>query len=258
VGKGLGVRVPYSLPKLVTPGTDSPGTLREDQVEEALKTRTAAELQVETLVWCLRLLKPGPVSVCGLIHAHWGLGFTGTSGSWIRQPRPPHDDYVLLGDDLEPVETLWNQVGHMRAANRSSVELATRRFVASGERHSEEDELVDLMVCAEALFVGDPKDASDLSYKLGLRWAYYLEPDDPIERRRVFEHARTAYTGRSNIVHGNRRHAKVQNKIQAALDDLPETRELVRRSLHRYLAAVDADSHYLPDWTSMVLSADER
>ena len=46
------------------------------------------------------------------------------------------------------------------SANRkdSSLQLATRRFVETGDRDAAEDKIVDLMVCAEALFIGDKHD----------------------------------------------------------------------------------------------------
>lgn len=109
------------------------------------------------------------------------------------------------------------------------------------------------MVCAEALFIGDKHDAGDLSYKVALRFTFFLEPDDAAKREEVFRQIRHAYSARSNIVHGNRRQKQVQKAIKLALDVLPETEDLLRRALTKYLALVAAHAQFIPNWDELVL-----
>jgi Apea-like HEPN len=73
------------------------------------------------------------------------------------------------------------------------------------ERERPDDRLVDLMIAAESLFLGgedNPIDRGELRYRLELRAACFIDSKD-YSQRKVFNHMRRAYDGRSAIVHGS-------------------------------------------------------
>ena len=110
----------------------------------------------------------------------------------------------------------------------SKAQVNVRKHLSSSILRTDQPHL---MICAEALFAGDPKNAGDLSYKLALRMAYYLEPNNERRRQEVFSQVRDAYSARSNIVHGNRRQPGVQRSIDKAIVSLATTEDLLRSAL---------------------------
>jgi len=260
VGPGNGVRVRYSLPKVVMPlQADDLKFLVEENRQAADAASKGAEDLVEKLISSLRLLKPGAISVTGAVHAHWNrlAGSASFSRSWLRHPQPPRDSYQLSLSDHPALTDLWRDIDASVAHGQAGLQMAIRRFVASGDRHNPEDQLVDLMICAEALFAGDPKYPGDLSYKLALRCSFFLEPGDATARRAVFDQLRRAYGARSNIVHGNRREKRVQKSIEDGLDTLSETERIIRASLRQCLVQASQHATYGFDWDELILGHGE-
>ncbi len=56
-------------------------------------------------------------------------------------------------------------------------------------------------VALESLFSDDK---NEISYKISLRTAYFLFPDNPKERKQLFDQLRAGYTIRSNFIHGSK------------------------------------------------------
>jgi hypothetical protein len=79
--------------------------------------------------------------------------------------------------------------------------MAIRRLSHSTERTRPEDQIVDLMIAAEALFLAGDTQTTEIGYRLSLRAAYFTPSEqwDRMEVRRLF---RTAYDARSAVAHG--------------------------------------------------------
>jgi hypothetical protein len=251
VGEGLGIRVSYSLPRLV--GESGPSPNVEDRIATFTVASATAEAKVYRAIAAMRLLKSGLISVGGVVHTTRDVLSSSSSHrrSILRRPTTPRDEYALQGDDSKHLVEIYSHLAELDDSNRATVKMALRRFVGSSERFDSEDRLVDLLICAEALFAGDPKDAADLSYKLSLRCAYYLSRDAN-ERRTLFRHMRRAYSARSNIVHGNRREGRVQRSIERGIEELPETEQALRTALRRLLTYTSEESD-TPVWDDLVL-----
>jgi hypothetical protein len=119
------------------------------------------------------------------------------------------------------------------APEEGAFALALRRLVASSERVSAEDRLIDCWVAFEALFTPDP--GSELSFRASLRIARYVGVDAD-ERRSIFDGLRKAYEWRSQIVHGSGEPNAGQLRKRGTLEDaLAVSEESLRRALRRWL-----------------------
>jgi hypothetical protein len=111
--------------------------------------------------------------------------------------------YELNEAEGAEVVTLWQQLRDPNVRTRESLATAIRRFGYAGERERTEDRFVDLMVAAEAMFLGEQRDTTELSYRLSSRFAYFVDVPG-MTRRSRYEHMRRAYRARSRVLHGDR------------------------------------------------------
>ncbi|MDT3415682.1 MULTISPECIES: HEPN domain-containing protein [Brevibacillus] len=81
-------------------------------------------------------------------------------------------------------------------------QLAVRRYALSLEKKNLEDQLLDLWIALESLFVPDGK-KGEITYKLRLRMAYYFG-DTYAEREQVAQFVKRSYNHRSEIVHSGK------------------------------------------------------
>jgi len=80
--------------------------------------------------------------------------------------------------------------------------LAFRRYLLSLEKENLEDQLLDLWIALESLFVPDGK-KGEITYKLRVRMAYYFGETFE-ERKRISDFIKTSYNHRSEIVHSGK------------------------------------------------------
>lgn len=86
--------------------------------------------------------------------------------------------------------------------NQKLPSLAFRRYSLSLEKKSPEDQLLDLWIALESLFVPDGK-KGEITYKLRLRMAYYFGATFE-ERQNIAEFIKKSYNHRSEIVHSGK------------------------------------------------------
>ncbi|MGG4442275.1 HEPN domain-containing protein [Brevibacillus fortis] len=80
--------------------------------------------------------------------------------------------------------------------------LAFRRYALSLEKKNYEDQLLDLWIALESLFVPDGK-KGEITYKLRVRMAYYFG-DTALQRERIAQFVKKSYNHRSEIVHSGK------------------------------------------------------
>lgn len=80
--------------------------------------------------------------------------------------------------------------------------LAYRRYMLSLEKESYEDQLLDLWIALESIFVPDGK-KGEITYKVRYRMAYYFAQSFE-ERKKLSEFIKTSYNHRSEIVHSGK------------------------------------------------------
>jgi hypothetical protein len=165
-------------------------------------TRAAdVEAYAERLLLALRLINDLPVA----IHSFWYIDTNPFPA--IVLPRhvrhetlpfaKPEDPYVITPEIASQVEELWPKL-ELRIQD-TQLSLAVRRLDDSYYRKQPEDQLIDLWVALEALFLQDDK--AELQFRAALMIARYIgESQD--ERWEIYEHVRKAYGLRSKLVHG--------------------------------------------------------
>ena len=100
--------------------------------------------------------------------------------------------------------------------------IAVRRFSLAMTRTSLDDKLIDLMICAEAIFLR--VEQNELSDKLAYRAALLLGKSSE-QQKEIFKFFKEAYTMRSKVVHGSKsymREAKDAEKLAATATELAE------------------------------------
>jgi hypothetical protein len=149
----------------------------------------------------------------------------------------------------------WDQL--RRPGQHKSIGLALRRLSYQAGRERIEDELVDILVAAEALYLSDVGH-EELGFRLALRAAALSDPSKlGMTRREVFDTTKNAYKVRSKIVHGDVPRAADLNVKGApvALTDFVQVIENIVRQALREAVEHDADPTltWPPDWDALTL-----
>jgi Apea-like HEPN len=246
------IRLAYSAPVVRGGGTP-------EQVEATLQAQRDANDVVEEVVLALRLLKPGRIGLRGvvsLIQDDFG-GVRPVSAGRSGFTRPLRGDrYQLAENDETALAGLYREL-HAGAAN-PIIKAATRRFGLAADRGLPEDEIVDLVIAAESLFLGEinpPSERGEMVHRLATRAALFAA-DGGENRRPILKFMRRAYSARSGVVHsGQLPHKDLRNLSgqratpDAVADDLEE---LVRRCVRKALQLQVSGSGFPPDWDELL------
>lgn len=215
--------------------------------------------KILSVVHCLRLFKSGGVSIPSLVifTPHWPLE-GGTSGGMV-EPRTVGGQYTLTSGECEAFQEFWKK--YNLARRTPFIDGAIRRFGYAGERHRPEDRLVDLIVCAESLFLsdaGETRERGEMRFRLSLRFAVFADLQD-YGRTDAFRLMRSAYDARSAIVHGGRISPNDLNlpKVgKATLSKFVEAvEEALRATLHQAIETQPIDKSRLVDWDALILGS---
>ena len=113
----------------------------------------------------------------------------------------------LQPDEGEGLRTLWKDFCKTQNSRPRGLSIALRRLGYHSQRERPEDEVLDLMIAAEAFFLADgsgDKYQGELRYRLALNAAVYTTPaTHELGRRQVMRLMRKAYDARSMIAHGH-------------------------------------------------------
>lgn len=191
------IRVSYKIPKIVGQTMND----RWEGIKKDTKQRTEAHKKAEHVLICLRLL--------GLSRAYFQEVYHRRT-TWIF-PDARHYPIKFLPEYLytDPREVSQEQfieVWKPLAANLTSADIsltfAANRFSYAHERYEWEDRIVDLMIAAEILFLGNNKQRDKNRY---IRDAVAdLFGGDVQGKAKISKEMGLAYELRNNILHGNK------------------------------------------------------
>jgi len=162
-------------------------------------------------------------------------------------------------DDIFEFSVFWNRLQQPEVTDRTFLRVALQRLAFASERQRNEDQMIDLLIAAEALFlndVGNESDRGELTYRLSQRAGWFLGAT-PSERKEISLHMRKAYEVRSRIVHGahDLRLPKGSEGKPVRLKDFAATTEAyVRRAFHK-LISLTTNEHSgrgLVNWNELV------
>jgi Apea-like HEPN len=209
----------------------------------------------------LALLFADPVAISG--RASFPAAWTPHSGTVVFQQVPLTQAQRFRRmhlDDRATTEIVktWRQFrqpGLMQT--HKAVALALRRLGYQAYRERVEDELVDILIAAEALYLADVG-FEELGFRLALRAAALCDPRKlGMTRRNVFDLMKSAYGVRSKVVHGDvpkPKDLKVKGAQVSLADFVQATEGVVRQGLREALnRATDPGSTWPPDWDALTL-----
>jgi Apea-like HEPN len=174
------------------------------------------------------------------------LSRLGVGAGLVRQPftTPGGGRTVLTEDQTHDIPELYARLDAV--PDDGPLGLALRRLLASSERTTAQDRLIDMWVAFEALFASDSR--TELSYRASLRIAQYVGQDTE-ERRAIFKGLRRAYDWRSHLVHGSDPDRADVKKMGELTDAVTVSEQTLRRALCQWLRTPanleDIDARFL-------------
>ncbi len=192
---------------------------------------------VDDVLTGLRLFKQGTVRCPGEVSGVKAWLLDAGHSYRIRASRA-HDfcNYELRDMEVEELQKMWSDLTGGTLDERRFLAMALRRFNMTFERQQLDDQIVDLMIAAESLFLNDQGNRGEQRFRLALRAAKFVESPryDP---RQVFALMREAYDIRSDLVHGGSiKKIKLPNIPDAKLGDLVlASEEILRLGIRKTL-----------------------
>lgn len=141
-----------------------------------------------------------------------------------------------------------------------ALQLSMRRLSFADKRDRIEDQVLDLVIAAEALYLSDSGDKQELNFRASLRAAIWLDPDtNRVTRRRAFDLLKAAYGLRSAVAHGRSpsletiKVGKEKIPLQKALDEL---RQIVQGGILKALDhSINAgNGKFDPHWEELLFN----
>jgi len=244
------IRVSHTVPVRVGGGTN-------DEVEASVQARSEAGQRVEEVLFRLRAFKRGRVGVRSIFVLIPGLFYGppvaivgGRSGYTGQGRSAPYELSAEEGADFQAFFA-----GFVAPRSNRILDTAYRRFGDAADRSRSEDEIVDLVIAAESLFL-DRGSTGELRYRLSVRAASFL--GETAERRRqILAFMQKAYDARSGVVHNGRldearlRNLKGETATAAAFTD--ELEDLVRSALKKAARLIESGEPFPPpNWDELL------
>jgi hypothetical protein len=235
------LRLRYVLPKRI-------GDLTSDS---APPSPNVSEGFIDILS-AMRLLKEGVLALPMIItRGQYNITWSHlASGRTVNFPT-----YSLSHSEVNDLLTLWWQLASRSVKERDFLGTAIRRFSYAGERDRVEDRFVDLMIAAEAMFLGEKRKGEttgELTQKISMRFAHFVTVPGTTRRQR-YEHMKKAYSIRSTVVHGDRpKGFKKPGELEQFTD---ATANYLRQALRIAIAWAHVNSNRRPliDWDELIL-----
>jgi hypothetical protein len=253
------IRYRYRLTKLIGPRGDNSSTQFQG-LDQRLRDIRATIEESLTLVLPEPLMTAGQFGVSG---EQWSPLSGGVQFQQSMMPR--HIRWRRIELDAQRVLELqeaWRHVSQRELlARQKGLALALRRLSYQAQRERAEDELLDIMIAAEALYligVGKESDRGELRYRLALRAAVWADEHElDMTKYDVLKLMQSAYDTRSAVAHGGGPDPK-DMKIKGQRVELPElvkiTRTVVALGCRKALAAAAAsENRWPPDWDVLIL-----
>ncbi len=255
-GVAVGVRRTMFLPKLIRTGDEPPEQpAAADEGSFGSRPLLRADLLIDDVLSALRLFKHTQVRTTG--HASWTdppWRNTGTSfrvlGQW-----PYWGKYELSAGEVPLFLELW----HLLEEGAARFGFSIRRFNLAFDRGLLADRIVDLVIAAESLFLGDlgVQDRGELRFRFALRAAKFIEHPNYGEHD-ILRVMRLAYDARSAIVHGGSpKDTRLPDNESAKLPTFIDAiEELVRLGLRKGLSMKEDGKKMRQTeyWDTLVLS----
>lgn len=235
------------MPKMIRGDNDAIGHPLSNPWTKHIATESKA-LELLTLIFGT------PMTPVGSLIQATGVVNSGLQYHQRAIPNPWSLTNVRLTDEHnERFRQYWPIINEESRKSRHFLAIGLRRFALAMSRPLPDDKLIDLMICAEALFL--KIDKNELTFRLALNAALLLS-DDSKQRKVIFKFFKDAYSMRSSLVHGSKSYldnAEDLDKLNRTVNQLAEhLRMAILKMLERA-----RDPHApveIIDWTSLIFS----
>ena len=259
------IRYRYGLPKRAGEMDVNESLRAGQEIEDKLRHLES------TLKESLAVVLPDAIGVAGrfgIVSEPESPLSGGVAFQQATLPQGPRLRRVHMNDsqaaELLEVWQLIRQPGLLQ--RYKGLALALRRLSYQAQREQPEDELLDTMIAAEALYLtdlGNEADRGELRYRLALRAALWADPElVGFTKREVLGIMKSAYDARSAIAHGGTprpEDMKVRGQ-RVPLEELARTaKSVISAGCRAALAgAASSDRGWPPDWDGLSLGQVEH
>jgi hypothetical protein len=240
------MRYRFRLPKVVGDQDTADPDFQE-------RERRLAGIQ-ETLQQALALLVADPVAIAGRMSLEVdptlrsGVAYQPLVLTRSQRFRQLEMDASMAAE----LAQVWGQL--RRPGLHKAIGLALRRLSYQAGRDRVEDEIVDILVAAEALYLSGIESPTELGFRLALRAAAFSDPSTlgGMTRREVYGTMNKAYGVRSKIVHGDVPRAS-DLKVRGARVSLTEFVQAIEDVIRQALREAVSRSTWPPNWDDLTV-----
>ncbi|MEW6164758.1 MAG: hypothetical protein AB1642_06825 [Pseudomonadota bacterium] len=238
----------FSMPKVIR-GDHDPAETNLQAVTEVWNRLTVDEsmaIDLLTLHLDARIAPAGSITKSQwLMDGSSQIQKNAIANAWALQGKP------LTEEASDKFSRLWSVLNDSSKKSRHFLAIAVRRFALAMSRPSLDDKLIDLMICAEAIFLR--VDMNELTYKLAHRAALLLG-ETPTQQADIFKFIKEAYAMRSKVVHGNKSYARDPKDAEQLSLIIAKLSDYLRQALLKMFAlALNPQAHSeLINWNDLM------
>lgn len=242
----------FQVPKIVRGDNEDPNSENAEFLEslarQAVLETTAIELL--TLILGATIAPIGSITETPGATSGWRQYQKITAfNRWALKP-------IELSEEVaDEFRRYWPVVSDDSRKSKHYLAIALRRYALATIRPSLDDRLIDLMICAEAIFLR--VESNELTYKLAHRAALFLG-GNASSKKEVFKFFTDAYSMRSKVVHGSKSYLVEPKDIENLTQTTSKLSEHLREAILKMLAIAmcpHAPSELI-DWKDLMFSSE--
>ena len=157
--------------------------------------------------------------------------------------------------DIEKAKCLYERLVGLDSNSREKLRVAIERWIMSKTDRTRVDQMIDLGIALEALYLSDIDETTELSFRLRLRAAWYLGKNKE-HRRALMKEFSEIYNWRSKVVHTG----KLPNKTKRTTFTPEEVKQFIENAQDRCresILKILKDGKF-PKWSSLILGGEEE
>ena len=154
---------------------------------------------------------------------------------------------------IKEAKRLYDLLDNLAANVREKLQIPIDRWIKSKTNKDPIDKVIDLGIALEALYLSDISEPTELSFRLRLHAAWYLEEKEEC-RKTLMKEFKEIYDWRSSVVHTGKLPKKGKNKKKRPYTEeevtkfIERAQDLCRQSILKILEAGE-----FPDWNDLIL-----
>ena len=176
----------------------------------------------------------------------WGIGGSGYSSNIPHFGL--HDLVQLSAPQMDTITTLYQGLTQVPTETWNRLRIPIDRWAKSMAEDNPLDQIIDLGIALESLYVPDSQGEVNLRFALHAAW--HLGKNKK-ERRELREEFRQIYAARSDVVHTGRLRGDRAKSTFNKLAFVSRAQELCWQGINSIIEAGD-----IPDWSDLVIGED--